>query len=311
MLPELIRKNDLDQIYEAVMERKNVHLYGPYGSGKNYLVKHLKKRLIQRRVCISVNLAFIQSWEMFFANFQQKINNTAKNTGALYLHLKRFLENNPYPLKPETENVLEWLDQFSYSLEQTGTDYLFILKNFDQQNFVDDNARLLCLALTKGRTCQLLLSSTQHPLDDKLFSALNLAPITNTHFTPEASETLREALAISRGNLKFLDELLSTPGENYTEKLNTILNRYHNFFLQIKSRFTKMQWNLLKAIAIDEFVPQPHAFEFLVKHHLGAASSVERALTNLKTTSYIIKTEEGWQVADVYLHRWLRWIYKD
>ena len=91
--------------------------------------------------------------------------------------------------------------------------------------------------------------------------------------------------------------------------LKKVLERYHAIYYNFRKRFTDLQWKLLLAIACEERVLHPHAFEFLINYRLGAASSVERALRNLSDTGIIQNTPEGWKVSDIRFQRWLVQLY--
>lgn len=114
------------------------------------------------------------------------------------------------------------------------------------------------------------------------------------------------AFAFSQGNLSILKALSS----ERDFKPQVLLDNHHPTFSLLRKRLTDLQWRLLKAIALQERVAQPHAFEFLVANKLGAASSVERALRNLLQTDLIIKEEEeGYRLSNTLLMRWIQSLY--
>jgi uncharacterized protein len=69
---------------------------------------------------------------------------------------------------------------------------------------------------------------------------------------------------------------------------------------------TRLQFALLKAIALEESVEKPTSSEFLKKHKLGAASSVKRTLTTLEQQDLIYHEESRYAVSDIFLMHWLR-----
>jgi len=69
---------------------------------------------------------------------------------------------------------------------------------------------------------------------------------------------------------------------------------------------TRLQFTLLKAIALEGFVEKPTSSEFLKKHKLGAASSVKRTLTTLEQQDLIYLEEGRYAVSDIFLMHWLR-----
>jgi len=64
---------------------------------------------------------------------------------------------------------------------------------------------------------------------------------------------------------------------------------------------------LLVALAKEEG-PQVQLFssDFLRKHNLGSASSVQRAITRLLEEEVLEKADGGYQFTDVFFKRWLR-----
>ena len=64
---------------------------------------------------------------------------------------------------------------------------------------------------------------------------------------------------------------------------------------------------LLVALAKEEDTQvRPFSSDFLRKHNLGSASSVQRAITRLLEEEVLEKTDGGYQFTDVFFKRWLR-----
>lgn len=310
MAKEILRKAEVEDLADWVIEKRQIFLLGARGSGKSAVLDELLTRLKGRRTSLVLDLAFVSGWPDFMQRFKTSLQQLAKDNGTLFLHLKRFLEHNPYPLIEEEKSCTTWLESFSRSLEMTGLDVLLVLENLDQEAFLNEQVDAFAAALSSGRTCQLLFSSATD-LGLKGFDVYALQPLSAAHFSSALDETEAQLLHYAKGNMQLFQELLLKRENEQTlkELAATVLKPYQRQFLLLKRRFTPMQWKLLCALALDELVPQPHAFEFLVKHYLGAASSVERALSNLKQTGFVEKVEGGWQLTDVYLMRWLQQVY--
>ncbi len=88
-----------------------------------------------------------------------------------------------------------------------------------------------------------------------------------------------------------------------------ILMVHEPIFYQYRQMLTHIQWALLKAIAIEGEVSQPHAKEFLKKHPVGTSANVQRALEALLKNEmiYCDELEKGvrYRVYNVFLSRWL------
>ena len=80
-------------------------------------------------------------------------------------------------------------------------------------------------------------------------------------------------------------------------------------YMQYRSLLSPIQWNLMIAIAKEEFVTEPQSKDFLQKYKIGGASSVRKALTALldKEMVYSIETtgKTAYRVYSVFLMRWL------
>ncbi len=88
-----------------------------------------------------------------------------------------------------------------------------------------------------------------------------------------------------------------------------LLKEHENIFFQYRNLLTPIQWNLLTAIAKEDKVHQPTSKYFLMKHDVGTASNVKRALEALlvKEMIYQENDDEGayYRVYDCFLSRWL------
>jgi hypothetical protein len=80
-------------------------------------------------------------------------------------------------------------------------------------------------------------------------------------------------------------------------------------YYQYRSLLTTAQWNLLRAIAIEDTVLKPLSKHFIMAHRLESASNVQRSLEALLTKEMVYKEqgEEGtrYRVYDCFLSRWL------
>lgn len=88
-----------------------------------------------------------------------------------------------------------------------------------------------------------------------------------------------------------------------------LLSEQEPVFFQYRSLLTMQQWNLLRAIAIEDTVLKPHSKHFILRHQLESASNVQRSLDALikKEMVYKEQTDDGvfYRVYDCFLSRWL------
>ncbi len=67
---------------------------------------------------------------------------------------------------------------------------------------------------------------------------------------------------------------------------------------------TDQQWNLLKAIAQEEFVSKINQREFLNKYKLSA-STVQHSIKALEERGIVFYENDAYRIYDVFLGRWL------
>ena len=94
-----------------------------------------------------------------------------------------------------------------------------------------------------------------------------------------------------------------------------IFYSYEQVYYNYRELLTFMQWQLLKAIGIENELTKPTGKEFIRKHGLGSHSSVKRALTTLVDKDMVsVKVNEDdekvYYIQDVFLRRWIQYKYE-
>ncbi len=87
--------------------------------------------------------------------------------------------------------------------------------------------------------------------------------------------------------------------------LNEILPENEIAYYNYRALLTKLNYDILKAVASEEQVEKPFAQAFLRKYELGSASSVKSAIKNLESKGLLVNNN-GWRVADWYFSLWLK-----
>lgn len=91
---------------------------------------------------------------------------------------------------------------------------------------------------------------------------------------------------------------------------HAILEENAPLFYQFERLLPQKQWDLLRAIALEDGIDQPLAKDFIYTHQLGTPSTVQGALEALlkKDMIYENYNDEAvrYQVNDVFLTRWLQ-----
>lgn len=86
---------------------------------------------------------------------------------------------------------------------------------------------------------------------------------------------------------------------------NQLLVQQQSIYANFQKMLTKTQWNVFKAIAKEEPVQNPLSKVFLIRHALGAASTVSTALKALERMELVIKDQGKYLVHEVQLARWM------
>lgn len=93
-----------------------------------------------------------------------------------------------------------------------------------------------------------------------------------------------------------------------------VLEEQEPVFFQYRNLLTYAQWNLLKAIAIEDKVYQPSSKKFIRQYNLGTPSHVQRALAALLDKEMIFNETDVsgtyYCVYDCLLARWLQYNFK-
>jgi AAA+ ATPase superfamily predicted ATPase len=107
----------------------------------------------------------------------------------------------------------------------------------------------------------------------------------------------------SIGNNNITTELIN-------QTLYSILKENEDSYNQIKILLPKNQWNLLRAISLEDGIKQISAQSFIRKHSLSSPSSVALALKALLHKELVTYIDEKYQLENVFLQRWIEREFK-
>lgn len=309
-MKEIVRKKELEDIYERILARENIQIIGQAGSGKSHLQAELSKRLKGRRIIFTLNFTGIYQFSELVFKIRSCFEGAGNQNAGLDYQMRRLHQEHPAHRIQNVKSLFDYLKDLMNVLFQAGQDVVLCLEDPEFCELDELPLDELLKQFQKMSTAvniQLLVISEQAFLKSGEQIAL-LAPMPEAIWDSYGEEELN-LLAYSKGNLSFLKALMLSVKEHQGFDANLFFKAHHDYFFMLKSRFTSLQWRLLRALALDEQVEQPHAFDFLVQHNLGAASSVERALRNLLDSGFILRTEEAYQIKNPLLHRWLQHLY--
>ena len=308
------RSEELSLLYDEVITRNNILLHAASGMGKTHLLQNLTQKLEGRRVCFYVSLRGISSTAQLHRKLYNIVKSSVKRHTNVEFQLRSFFESHGLPDHSYPKIFSKWLEDLLVALQQVSQDFIFIIEDVDQYES-DETIDSLFLHFRASRNSQVLFSAAQ-PLEySKKTVHFELKPILpkqlQTDIIPD--NQVEELLLYTAGNTAFILEILRAMSHytlNFETAKEQLMESYQHTLHGFRHRFTALQWNLLKAIALEEIVVQPHSFQFLVKYELGAASSIERALRNLISSGIVTRTEEGYYIANIILLRWMQWLYR-
>lgn len=94
--------------------------------------------------------------------------------------------------------------------------------------------------------------------------------------------------------------------EDLIKVFEDILSEYEPVYYNYKNMLTKIQWKLIRAIAMENSVKEPTSNKFLSKYGLGSASTVQRGIESLLKNELIILYKDALMVNDVFFYNWLK-----
>lgn len=109
----------------------------------------------------------------------------------------------------------------------------------------------------------------------------------------------------------FFNKLFAQNKKSNTYKLMyevsfEILKERENIFINYKNLLTKNQFELIKAIGKEEKVKKPNAHDFIKKHNLPPASSINTAIKALIEKQMIYHENNHYRVYDHFFAMWLK-----
>ncbi len=310
------RDLEITQLYDLVMARESIFLHAPSGMGKTHTIQALFRKLEGRRICFYLSARGMLNNEQLLLGLEQCVKQVAARHSNVEYQLKRFFEEHPMPAGEAVQPINNWFESLLVAIQSISQDFLFVIEDLDQWEGESSPSELFG-NFFGSRNSQLLMSANSfNPAFEGDATPFELPQLQLSNFTEinshESETNAKSLLKFTRGNTAFVLDLLQNknPADiKLQSHINKVMAIYQPAFYTFRKRFTDLQWRLLKAIANEDKVLQPHSFEFLMNYRLGAASSVERALKNLADTGMILRMEDGWQIENVVLQRWLQWLY--
>ncbi len=307
---DLVRRQELEQAYDNIMVRENVQIIGQAGSGKSYLQRALSERLSGRRIIFKLNFTGLFQFPELVFRLRQCFESAGNQNAGLDYQMRRLHQEHPMHRIQNLKSLYEYLQALMNVLFQAGQDVVICLEDPEYCEVTEVQIEDLVSEfhkMSKAANIQLLLVSEKPFL--KVKEQIILEAPEPSALWENFSEKEEQLWHYAKGNLAFLKALQEHLKSDSQFNAEAFFKPHHDYFLMLKGRFTDLQWRLLRALAATEQVEQPHAFDFLVAHKLGAASSVERALRNLLDTGFISRGKEAYQLKNPLLHRWLQHLY--
>lgn len=135
-----------------------------------------------------------------------------------------------------------------------------------------------------------------------------------------STDTIKSVYQIYNGHTYYIQKTFNEafsntlPGETCTiELLNqqmvTIIDGYASIFKQILSNIPERQKELLYAIAREGSVQRINSAEFIKRHSLASASSVQSAILKLLDKDIVTEINKKFSVTDKFFALWINSIY--
>lgn len=102
---------------------------------------------------------------------------------------------------------------------------------------------------------------------------------------------------------------------DFRQETQKLLREQEIVFFQYRDLLTMPQWNLLKAIGLEQDVFAPTSMDFIKKNNLGNPATVIRSLKALEAKEMIYSTltkndKKKYRIYDVLLKRWIETKYR-
>lgn len=309
-MKENIRSKELELAYDKIMAREDLQLLGPAGAGKSHLLQALRKKLEGRRLILSLGFEGVFEFEEFVFRLREELEKTSQQNQGLAYQMKRL--NQEYPLHRirESADLYAYIESLTGMFFNIGLDLVICLQNPEYSEVPDLSGKVLIdrfQKMARAANLQLLVLS-EHAFLAKP-KQLILKRVEASQIWDDPNPEREAVVSYGKGNIGFVKSVEDNISQNGHFNPEIFFKSHNVQFRMLRNRFTNLQWRLLRALAATDAVEQPHAFDFLVRHKLGAASSVERALQNLLDSNYISRSEEGYQLTDLMLHRWIQYVY--
>jgi hypothetical protein len=234
------------------------------------------------------------------------------------------------------------LDEIFQYLQKTDTPCIIAIDEFQQvTKYPESNVEALMRTYVQQcpRTRFIFSGSQQHLMGEMFTSAarpffastsmLHLEPIKIGKYIDFAQKCFTDAgKAVEQSVIqkiysdfegiswyiqKILNRLFTVTGvneickaEDVEETLQYIIESFEYNYSDMIFRLPDKQSKLLIAIAKDQNVLAPTSSDFVKRHKLVSASSVQSALNGLLEKEFVTRNEAGYSVYDKFFDKWLR-----
>lgn len=80
-------------------------------------------------------------------------------------------------------------------------------------------------------------------------------------------------------------------------------------YVTIRNLLTDLQWRVLEAIALEGDVDKVTSKDWIMRHKLGSASSIQAVVKAMEDREMIAREEKGFRLMDPMMEHWFRQIY--
>lgn len=309
------RKKEINLLFNAVKENRNVLLLAPTGWGKTSLLK-----LLSQSISKEYHVLYFAVFEISDENiFLNKFYNCLSKYYSLENHDKK--NYNKLTIQDKIISLLDSIKAEKKQFTIIIDDYKSL---FEINNGVFEN--IIFPKLLELNTASLIFAGNKNIFPKKIFEELFLVKpkpnsvrkyiIQQLHQNgKQISENAIDkiiywsmcepyTLSIILKHINNLNEI-KIKRRNIEELFSEILSMFNPQYQNLKYLLSAYQWKFLVSIAREREATQITSASFIAKNKLNAPSSVKTALDALVNKQLIIKLSDTYQVSNAILINWL------
>ena len=309
------REKETESITNALLNGRNLTLLSPRRMGKTGLIHHVFHRMEQRHPDIAffyMDIFSTQNLGEFVKLFASAVFGKREEPSLkeIFAYLQA-CEKNCVIAIDEFQQIAQYPEKGVESLLRSHIQFL------SNVNFIFSGSKRHVMNEIFLSAKRPFYQSTQILTIDKIDKdkyyrfAADFFKAQGKELTDETFSTIYDAF---NGHTWYIQTILNRlyssqdpPDEKLVNLIiSEILDESGYIYESLLSAYSPSNIRLLKAIALEKCVKEINAGDFIIRHNLKAASSVNSSLKKLIDKELVYKTTQGYIVYDRFLAFWLR-----